>query len=329
LKKQENRLDALFLNAVTNVGIREDDMPDLIRTLDKSPMDALFMGNALREKKSGNKIDACSIINARSGGCSEDCAFCAQSGHHSTDAEVYPLIPVDAIVDAAKKAHDNGVRRFCVVTSGRGVETDEELSLIAESVGRIRDIGIMPCATLGALTKAQMTTLKDAGLNRFHHNIETSRSFFPNVCTTHTFDERVETLNIAREVGLSLCSGGIIGMGETMADRAEMALSLRDLDVDSVPINFLTPIPGTPLEDAPPISPMDALKTVALFRFILPDKDIRVCGGRARALRELHPMIFMAGANGFLMGDYLTTKGRNYEKDLAMLDDLRLTIGYD
>ncbi|HEX9860376.1 MAG TPA: biotin synthase BioB [Nitrospirota bacterium] len=315
--------------ALSTEGITVYDVPGLISALGDDPWGMFAAAGRLRDRRFGNRVDACSIINAKSGNCSEDCAYCAQSAHHDTGAEVYPLLPEDRIAGAAQRAFDHGVRRFCIVTSGKAIYTDSEMSSIARCVELIRDIGIMPCATLGSLDKNQMRTLRDAGLNRFHHNIETSRSFFPKVCTTHDYDERVETLELAREAGLSLCSGGIIGMGETMADRAEMALALKDLKVDSVPLNFLMPIPGTPLADAPPISPLDALRTIALFRLILPETEIRVCGGRVKGLGELHPLIFMSGANGVLTGDYLTTTGRDYCRDLNMLSALGLEVAYD
>lgn len=310
-------------------GIGQDELPGLIAALMDDTWGMLASAGRLRERMFGSSVDACSIINAKSGNCSEDCAYCAQSAHHQTSAEVYPLLPEERIVAAARRAAENGVRRFCIVTSGKAIYTDAEMESIAMCVGRIRGLGVMPCATLGSLSSGQMRLLKDAGLNRFHHNIETSRSFFPKICTTHDYDERVETLEIARQAGLSLCSGGIIGMGEDMSDRAEMALALRVLGVDSVPLNFLMPIPGTPLADTAPVTPLDALRTIALFRYILPEKEIRVCGGRVHGLGELHPLMFLAGANGVLTGDYLTTTGRDYARDQKLFADLGLDISYD
>jgi len=321
-------MQLLYDKAISDGGLAPADAPSLIRALDALP-DAMFLlASRLRERRFGNKVDACSIVNAKSGGCSEDCAFCAQSAHHSANAEYYPLLPEAAILSAAEKAYSHGVRRFCIVTSGRGIDTDADLDRIAGCIRRIKAMGIMPCATLGTLDKGQLTVLRDAGLNRFHHNIETAKGYFKNICTTHDYEERVATLKIAGELGLSLCSGGIMGMGETIEHRAEMAFALKDIGVDSVPLNFLMPIPGTPLEYAKPIAPHEALKTIALFRFILPYKEIRVCGGRLKGLGDLHPMMFLAGANGVLMGDYLTTKGRDYAMDSKMLADLKLVISY-
>ncbi len=322
-------LNNLYKKATLPEGVDADDVPGLIDFLDAHPWESFILADALRKRRFGDRVDACSIINAKSGNCSEDCAFCAQSAHHDTDAEVYPLLPEGKIVDAARRAFDKGIRRFCIVTSGKAVYTKTELESIARCITRIKDTGIMPCATLGSLSRDQMRLLQDAGLNRFHHNIETSESFFPVICTTHGYEERVETLLIARELGLSTCSGGIIGMGESMSERAEMALALRELGVDSVPLNFLMPIPGTPLGDAKPMRPMDALRTIALFRFMLPEAEVRVCGGRVAGLGELHPLMFHAGANGVLTGDYLTTTGRDYDSDLRLLDSLGMELGYE
>ena len=279
---------------------------------------------SIRERFRGQTVDICSIVNAKSGACSEDCRFCAQSCHYPTGAQVYPLIDPERMEEAAVEARKNGARRFCIVTSGRGVDDGSDLRKISGGIERVRALGLFPCATLGTLTKRQLRYLKDAGLHRYHHNIETSREYFPSICTTHTFDERVELLRGARDIGLSTCSGGILGMGESMRDRISMAFALRELAVDSIPVNFLMPIAGTPLERAAPIEPLDALRALALFRFILPDREIRVCGGRANGLGALHPMIFLAGADGFMIGNYLTKTGLDPRADLRMLRDLGL-----
>lgn len=286
--------------------------------------DLFAAASRIREHFRGHVVDICSIVNAKSGACSEDCRYCAQSSHYHTDAPVYSLIDVSKMEDAAKAAKKNGAVRFCIVTSGRGIDDDQDLHNIARGIERVKEIGLSPCATLGTLTKKQLHFLRDAGLVRYHHNIETSREYFPEICSTHTFDERVELLHEARALGLSICSGGIFGMGETMEDRVSMAFSLKDIGVDSIPINFLMPIMGTPLEQAAPIPPLEALHALALFRLILPDKEIRVCGGRGSALGSLHPMIFFAGADGFMIGNYLTRTGLNPEDDLTMLHQLGL-----
>ena len=286
--------------------------------------DLFAAAGRVREHFRGKTIDVCSIVNAKSGACSEDCAYCAQSVHHSTDAPVYPLISLDRMTEAARSAKKNKAKRFCIVTSGRGINSDEDLENIARGIERVRELGLSPCATLGTLTREQLAYLKHAGLHRFHHNIETSKDYFPRICTTHTFEERLEVLNHARSLGLSTCSGGILGMGESLEDRIKMAMTLREVNVDSVPVNFLMPIKGTPFEELQAITPLEALHSLALFRLILPDKEIRVCAGRGTTLGQLHPLIFAAGADGFMIGNYLTTSGLNPEDDLRMIRDLGL-----
>jgi biotin synthase len=288
--------------------------------------DLFYAAGAVRDHFKGSQVDVCSIVNAKSGACSEDCSYCAQSVHHATGAPVYPLISVQEMARAAESAKKNKAKRFCIVTSGRGIEAREDLDAIATGIRRVRDTGLSPCATLGTLTRDQLALLQDAGLHRYHHNIETSHKYFPRICSTHTFEERLEVLGHARSLGLSVCSGGIFGLGETMEDRIEMAFTLRELDVDSVPINFLMPVMGTPLEHAETLAPLEALHAIALFRFILPKKEIRICGGRGIGLGSLHPLIFAAGADGFMIGNYLTQSGLNPQVDLAMIRDLGLTV---
>ncbi len=288
--------------------------------------DLFAAAGRVREHFRGTTVDICSIVNAKSGACSEDCSYCAQSAHHSTGAPVYPLISVEHMVKAAQSAKKNGAKRFCIVTSGRGIDSRQELEHIAAGIHQVRNLGLSTCATLGTLTREQLSYLKEAGLHRYHHNIETSRDYFPRICTTHTFDERLEVLSQARSLGLSACSGGIFGMGEAMEDRISMAFTLREVNVDSVPINFLMPIPGTPLEHVSAITPLEALHSIALFRLILPEKEIRICAGRGTALGRLHPLIFTAGADGFMIGNYLTTFGLDPGEDLKMINDLGLRI---
>jgi biotin synthase len=288
--------------------------------------DLFTAAGRIRDHYQGRNVDLCSIINAKSGSCSENCSYCAQSSHYNTGAPVFPLISLDRITDAAKSAKKNGAKRFCIVTSGRGIDSHEDIESIAQGIGCVQDAGLSPCATLGTLTKDQLAYLKEAGLHRYHHNIETSREYFPRICTTHAFDERLEVLSYVKDLGLSPCSGGILGMGESMEDRIRMAFILKEMNVDSVPINFLMPIKGTPLEHIEPILPLEALHSIALFRFILPDKEIRVCGGRGSALGQLHPLILAAGANGFMIGNYLTTSGLDPQEDLKMVHNMGFTI---
>jgi biotin synthase len=319
-----NRISGALDAALQGAGI-DRAMALALASAEGTELWELFLAaGRVRERFRGSKVDICSIVNAKSGACSEDCSYCAQSVHHRTDAPVYPLIPIDRMAESAESARRNGARRFCIVTSGRGIDSPEDLENIATGIRLVRDIGLSPCATLGTLTRDQLAHLKDAGLHRYHHNIETSRTFFPRICTTHTFEERLAVLNSAHTLGLSACSGGIFGLGESMQDRIDMAFTLRELGVDSVPINFLMPIQGTPLGNQAPVTPLEALHSIALFRLILPRQEIRICGGRGTTLRQLHPLIFLAGADGFMIGNYLTVNGLDPSADLKMVQDLGL-----
>ncbi len=283
------------------------------------------LSNRVREKFRGNKVDLCSIINAKSGTCPEDCSFCAQSAHSKTSVNIHPLLDKEKILDAANSAKKHGARRFCIVTSGMK-PSDPELKDICTFISEIRDLGFLPCATLGMLEKEQLAQLKDAGLYRYHHNLETSEAFFSEICTTHTYREKIKTIEAAKSLGLSVCSGGIFGLGETWEDRIDMAFAIKELNIESVPINFLTPVNGTPLGDSKLLSPLEALKIIAVYRLILPGSEIRVCGGRPQTLRELNSYIFFAGADGLLIGNYLTTQGKRPEEDLQMINDMGLEI---
>jgi biotin synthase len=283
--------------------------------------------NRIREHFIGNKIFLCSIINAKSGRCPEDCAFCSQSAFSSSDAPVFPLVDEDKIVSSALAAAANGSSCFGIVTSGTGISEGEELNRICRAVARIRnETGIMPSCSLGIIDARTAAILKEAGVETYHHNLETAGSFFPKICTTHDYREDMGTVRAARDAGLKVCSGGILGLGESPAQRVELAMTLRELEVDSVPLNFLNPIKGTPLEKADFITPLQCLAAIAIFRFILPRARISVCGGREANLRDLQSWIFMAGASGTMIGNYLTTTGRPPEQDWQMLKDLDLKV---
>lgn len=288
-------------------------------------VDLFAMASRAREKFRGNRIDLCSIINAKSGACPEDCSFCAQSAHSRTETTVYPLLDRERILGSASSARANGVRRFCIVTSGKR-PSSVEIDKICRLVSEIKGLGLLPCATLGMLEQEDMRQLKDAGLNRYHHNLETSEAFFSEICTTHTYRDKIKTIEAAGAAGLSVCSGGIFGLGESWEDRIDMAFALRDIRVDSVPINFITPVDGTPMAGRELLDPMEALKIIAVYRLILPEREIRVCGGRPGTLRDLNSHIFTAGADGLLLGNYLTTTGREPEDDLRMIRDMGLEI---
>jgi biotin synthase len=272
-----------------------------------------------RRKFIGNRIELCSIINAKSGGCSEDCKFCAQSSRYSTNISTFSLKNKSQIVAAAREAKEIGADKFGVVTSGNRL-TSREVDVIAGAVREINDeVGIKVCASLGTLEKSQLERLSAAGLSRYHHNLETSGRFYPRIVSTHSFKERINTIIAAKEVGLEVCSGGIIGMGELWSDRIELAVLLRDLNVDSVPINFLIPIKGTPLESIKPISSSAAIRTICIFRIILKDKIIKIAAGRETVLSDFQGLGFMAGACGMLIGGYLTVKGRDVALDRELV----------
>ncbi len=306
-----------------------DDAMVLYREGLKKPFMLMALADEIREMYKGKKVSLCSIVNAKSGICPENCRFCAQSVHYETGAPVYPLLSAAKIIEKARVAKDRGAHFFGIVTSGTSIEQKDEWATIYEAIEGINKIGIRPCGSLGMLKTEQARRLKDAGLFRYHHNLETSLSFFPNICSTHEYEEDIETNRVAKEAGLTVCCGGIIGLGETMAHRIEMAMTLRNIDVDSVPINILNAIPGTPLMGTPALSPLEILLTVAIFRFVLPGKDIKLCGGKEKNLRQLLPFAIVAGANSFMTGDYLTTAGRDASHDVEMIRDLGLHLTDD
>ncbi|OGB88113.1 biotin synthase BioB [candidate division WOR-1 bacterium RIFCSPLOWO2_02_FULL_46_20] len=303
----------------------------LISTSDEDTFNLLAAANLLRKTYKGNKIKLCAIVNAKSGRCSEDCSFCAQSAHHQTGSATYPLLNQEEMVNAAKTAETTmSATCFSIVTSGKSTKTDSELETIGSALMAINhETNLNRCVSIGTLTKEAILKLKNSGLERVHHNLEAAESYFSRICTTHTYAERLQTIKLAKQAGLEVCSGGIFGLGETLEQRVELAFTLRELEVESVPINILNPVKGTPAADNyQPMSPLGVLRLVATYRFILPNADIGVFGGREKALGELQPLMFIAGANVTLVGDYLTTKGQAPDKDLKMIADLGLEIDH-
>jgi len=284
--------------------------------------------NAIRQLFRGNVVDLCAITNAKSGNCSQDCSFCAQSSRHNTHVNTHSLLSQEEMVARAKKAYAQGTKRFCIVTSGCSVEA-EEFETICRAIKEIKEKFplLKMDASLGKLSREQAQQLKEAGLDRYNHNIETDESFFKNICTTHSFSDRLRTLEFVKEAGIERCCGGIIGLGESDEERVRMAFRIKELDVDCVPVNFLNPIKGTPLENNHIPEPVTLLKLISVYRFILPDKQIRICGGRQANLRSMQSMIFYAGADAIIMGDYLTTKGSEPHVDLQMIEDAGLQVG--
>lgn len=291
---------------------------------DEHLLDILATAQLMRSVAKPTPISRCGIINAKSGRCPENCAFCAQSAHHNGNAPQHPLVNTETLLNQAIRFSDAGVERYGIVTSGTRL-SQRELDSLCESAQSIRQkTGIALCASLGQLTKEAATQLKQAGFSSYHHNLETSQSFFPSICSTHAYEEDIETVCVAAQAGLRTCSGGLFGMGESMAQRAELATTLAKINVDSVPINFLHPIAGTPMGERPCMNPMEALRTIALFRLMLPTCDIVVCGGRQKTLGMWQSWIFLAGASNIMVGNYLTVKGSVMDEDYTMLDILGL-----
>ena len=313
---------------MTMTGITVEEAVEILKTDSLDEIDRIFeRANALREKYFGNKISACSVVNARCGGCSEDCAFCAQSKHSSADVNFYPLISEEEMVAAGKKAETDKAGKIGIVTSGRSVAPGKELDSICIAVKRIAsEQNVAPCASLGLLSEDSLKQLKKAGLTRYHHNLETAESFFGKICGTRNYTDQLETIKNAKNAGLEVCCGGIFGLGETCEQRVELLETIRHLDVDSVPLNFLNPIKGTRLENLNELTPLECLKIIAAARLMMPEKTIRVCGGREYNLRELQSEIFRAGANGLMVGGYLVTSGSPVEDDHQMIKDAGMVL---
>lgn len=298
--------------------IDESDM-DMIIAWPEHELSVLFAcADQVRRRFFDDKVDPCSLMNIKSGNCSEDCAFCSQSAHNHTSVQVRELAKSEEIKAQANKAFQHNLP-FCVVSSGRRLSTDE----IRNICNTLKECPGEKHASLGILDENELQMLKDAGVVCYNHNIETSRSYFSKIVTTHTWDDRVETVRHAKKVGLHVCCGGILGMGETWEERKEFCLQIRDLDIDTVPLNFLNAIPGTRL-NTPVDSPLEFLKAVSLFRLAMPRRTIKICGGRELHLGPLQGLLFFAGANGYVSGGYLTTSGAGVDKDDVLIESLGL-----
>ena len=295
----------------------------LIHHASGAQLEALLdRADAVRRAVHGDEVALCGITNAKSGRCPEDCGFCSQSAHFpEAEAPVYPLVGPDEIVAQARAAERAGAREFSIVTSGTRIAKEGELAAVEEAVRRLRaETAVEPCASLGLMRAPELARLKAAGLMHYHHNLETARSFFGSVCTTHGYDEQIETIRAARGLGLKLCSGGILGMGETPEQRVELAETIRDLGIDCVPLNFLNPRPGTPMANVKAITADECLAAVAVYRLMMPSAHIFVMGGREVNLGERQHLIFRAGADGTMVGNYLTSAGRAPERTVGMVE---------
>ena len=306
-------------------GLDRHDARRLLAAARDDPWPLWRAADRLRRRLRGRAVHLCGIVAVKVGRCGEDCAWCAQSGHWSTAVKPQALLSAEAVVDAARAAQTNGAGHFGLVSSG-GSLSDAEFHTLLEAGRAVRDrTGLSVCGSFGALTRERARALVEAGFSRYNHNLETSARHFASVCTTHTWADRVHSARAARDAGLELCCGGLLGIGETDADRVDLALALRDLNPAVVPINVLHPIPGTPLADTRSLPPTEILSLVALFRLMLPKPIITMAGGRERNLRDLQCLMFAAGADGCLVGNYLTTTGRPPDADLTMIRDLGLT----
>lgn len=287
----------------------------------------LFAGaNRIREAFQGADIHLCSIVNAKSGRCSEDCGFCSQSVHFPSPIPEYELVDTDEVVRHAEAARARGSQALGIVAAWKGLRKGKRLDQVLERVRALAAVeGVNADASLGLIDDPEIPhLLKEAGLVTYNHNLETSRRHFPEVCATHSYDERVQTLKLLKDAGVHTCSGGIFGMGETREDRVDLAFELRALDVDVIPMNFLNPMEGTPMADRPLLAPMECLRTVAVFRFVNPTKEIMLAGGREVNLRDLQPLMYVAGASASMAGHYLTSGGRDTSSDWRMIRDLEM-----
>lgn len=293
--------------------------------------DLLSWANRIREQHKGNKIHLCSIVNAKAGNCSENCSFCAQSSFYQTGSPKYGFVDPEPMMEAATEAGDNKVTALGIVAAWKGLNEGPILDEVCDRIRELKAGGkVRPDASLGLIKNPKVAErLKEAGLECYGHNLESSRNFFGNHCTTHTYEDRVQTIKYLKNAGIKICSGGIIGMGESREDRCDLAFELKEIGANVVPINILNPIKGTPFENYPQLPPMEILKTIACFRFILPRQEIMIAGGRTINLRDMQSMIFTAGASALMVGNYLTTLNQPAEKDLQMLKDLGLDPEWD
>ncbi|CEQ11628.1 biotin synthase [[Clostridium] sordellii] len=303
----------------------EIDKKEAIELLNLKTCELTKYANKLRNYFLGNQFDTCSIINGKSGRCSEDCKFCSQSSFHETDIEIYPLLETQKFIQDAKYHFEKGVKRYSIVTSGKKLNK-EELDKICNSYKEIgKNVDIKICASHGLLSENELKKLRKSGVKRYHNNLETSRNFFNKICTTHTYDEKIETIKAAQRAGLEVCSGGILGLGETFIDRIDMAFELRDLNIKSIPINVLNYIEGTSIKIKDQMTEDEVLKTIAIFRFINPKSFIRLAGGR-NVLTNYGEHAFKSGANATITGDLLTTCGNSIENDLNLVKSMGFEV---
>jgi len=321
---QTERLSELAAGPLEGSGLQRDQALELLALAQRDPWAVLYQANRLRQRQRGQVVRLCSIVAAKVGRCPQDCKWCSQSARHRTSIQPHGLLETGELLAQARRAAEGGADSFGLVTSGAS-PTSDELDRLCGVIAQLRAEGrLVPCASLGMLDEQDARKLAAAGCRRYNHNLETSPRYYPQVVTTHGFEQRAATARAVKAAGMELCCGGLFGLGETWLDRVDLALEIRRLDADTVPVNFLNPIPGTPLADAPRLPPLECLVIIALMRFMLPTKCIKVAGGREVNLRDLQSWMFYAGADGCILGNYLTTPGRAAREDLQLIADLGL-----
>ena len=312
-----------IVQSLYNKVVRNEDITrtEALRLYSQPLAELCTAADEIRKLFCEDNFDICTIFSAKSGNCSENCKFCAQSSHSITSVNTYSLLSDDEIVNQAKKNYEDGAPRYSIVTSGKSL-SDIEVDQMCNTIERIRkEVGISVCASFGLLSEHQYRKLKDAGVSRVHNNLETSPQYFPNICTTHTFQDKINAIKAARSVGLTVCSGGIMGLGETVEDRIDMALTLRELKIENIPINILNPVPGTPFENNKILSVCEVRRIIATYRFMIPRGEIRLSGGRGN-MHDRGISCFTSGANAAISGQLLTTSGITLKSDLEVIEKL-------
>ena len=317
-----NKAEWDYLHKVTELGhsINESTALAILKSSPSDLPEILAAASRVKKRFFGIRVDMCAIMNIKSGQCSENCAFCAQSAHYNTEIKRFRMRSVEEILAYYDNTTSYPVTHFSLVASGRSLD-DKGIKKVCEAAHQ-RSL-VKWCVSLGSLQERQLALLKQSGIKRLHHNLETARSYFPTICSTHSFEERLTTIRKAKRLGLEVCSGGILGMGESLEQRVELAMILANEKVASIPLNFLIPISGTPLASQPPMKPLDIIRSIAMFRLVNPEAEIRICAGREQ-LRDLQPLIFYAGTSGIMIGSLLTVAGQPIDKDLQILTDLQL-----
>ena len=312
------------------IPISSEEALALLQTDGREMYHLFFRANDVRLENRGDTVNLCGIVNAKSGMCTEDCKFCAQSAHNDVEnVACYKLMSTADILEKAKISQENQASRFGIVTSGVAVESEAEVESLVSSIQALSsELTALPCASLGNVSRETMTRLKDAGLTRYHCNIETARSFYPQICSTRPWEDAVNTIRIAKDLGLATCCGGLVGLGESLAQRVELLEQIRALNPDSVPLNFYYPVAGTRVDIERPIAPLECLKFIAVARLMMPEKEIRVCGGREFNLGDLQSWSLLCGADGMMVGGYLTTRGRAVDDDLKMIADAGFRVAW-